>query len=637
MEHSPDAVAGVTVGVALAAGMVAQALARHIRLPGIVVLLGTGVLLGPDLLGVVRPGELGEALHVLVGFAVAVILFEGGLNMDLRRLRQEAAVIRRLITIGALITGAGGTVAAHYLLGWSWQLSAAFGSLVIVTGPTVVTPLLRRIKVKHTVSTVLEAEGVLIDPIGAVIAVVTLQVIIGSSITEGLVAVGTRLGFGLAAGLIGGALLAVMLRFERVVPEGLENVFTLSLVLALFQISNWFLPESGVMTVTAAGMVVGNVPTKVQRDLAEFKEQLTVMLIGMLFILLAADVRLTDVSALGVGGAATVAALMLLVRPVNIAVCTIGTGMTLRERAFLSWIAPRGVVAAAVATLFSQAFDAAGIPGGKPLQALVFMVIAGTVVIQGLTGGAVASLLGLRRPDHEGWAILGANEVGLALGRLLRMSGEEVIFIDSNPAACSDAEEAGFAVVYGNVIRDRTLQRARLEDRAACIAVTPNEEVNLLFASAALSRFSVPRVSVGLDLDHAGVNPEIARSRGASVLFGVPRDINMWSVRMRRGGAGLESWRLDEKPWSSGDADEPGPFDFPRSLILPLVVQRGNTAHEVFDDREFRKGDVLHLALDLAQRDQAHDWLVDRGWALVEELDLESPVAGVRDENGETS
>jgi NhaP-type Na+/H+ or K+/H+ antiporter len=620
LEHHPDSNAAVVVALALAAGMVAQVLARHVRLPGIVLLLTAGVLLGPDVVGVVNPADLGPALHTLVGFAVAVILFEGGMNLNLKRLRREAAVIRSLLTIGAAITAVGSTLAALYFMQWDWRLAVAFGTLVIVTGPTVVTPILRRVKVKHTVATVIEAEGVLIDAIGAVLAVVTLQVIIGSSIgeggmgvTAGLLSIVERLGFGLVFGLIGGYVIALLLRIEKAVPEGLENVF-------------------GVMTVTAAGMVVGNFRTLVHRDLIEFKEQLTVMLIGMLFVLLAADVRLAEVQALGLPGVLTVATLILIVRPLNIFISTLGSNLTLREKVFLSWLAPRGVVAAAIATLFAQSFTAAGIPGGKQLQAIVFLVIAVTVVVQGLSAGMVAQFLGLRRPSNEGYAILGANEMGLVMGRLLRMSGEEVLFIDSSPRACQQAEEDGFRVIFGNVIHERTLQRAQLDSRAACVAATSNEEVNLLFARTATREFKVPRVYVACRRDRAVVNTSIILKSGAEVLFGMPRDLDMWSVRLRRGNAVLETWRLEGKSQKSDPeaGRAAGPFGFPRKWLLPMVMQRSSAVFPVSTGRDIRKNDVVHFAVFAEEREQAHVWLRENEWVHIEELNAAAPVIGAR-------
>ncbi|HEX2223020.1 MAG TPA: cation:proton antiporter, partial [Thermoanaerobaculia bacterium] len=318
----------LTIALALAAGMIAQVLARHLRIPGIVLLLASGVLLGPDGLGVVRPGTLGHSLHDLVGFAVAVILFDGGMNLNLGRLRREARSIRQLVTAGAVVTAAGGALAARWILGWDWTLAVLFGTLVIVTGPTVITPLLRRIKVKERVATVLEAEGVLGDAVGAIIAVVTLEVVLspaGPSLATGAWDLASRLGFGALLGAVAGLVLAALLRFQRLIPDGLESVFTLAAVVALFQGSNALMAESGILSVIMAGLVVGNARAHVVNELREFKEQLTILLVGLLFVLLAADIRLAEVYALGWPGLFTVLALMLLVRPANVLVGTFGS------------------------------------------------------------------------------------------------------------------------------------------------------------------------------------------------------------------------------------------------------------------------------------------------------------------------
>ncbi|HYG62740.1 MAG TPA: cation:proton antiporter, partial [Thermoanaerobaculia bacterium] len=334
MEASAFNDPALTIAIALAAGMLAQVAARHLRMPGIVLLLATGVLLGPDLLGVIRPGTLGTSLQDLVGFAVAVILFEGGMNLNLGRLRREARSIRQLVTLGALVTAAGGAVAARLLMGWEWPTAVLFGTLVMVTGPTVITPLLRRLKIKTRVATVLEAEGVLADAIGAVAAVVALEVVISpaGSLAHGAWDLVARLGFGALLGVLGGVAAAALLRFEKVVPEGLESVLTLSIAVALFQGSNAILGETGIVAVVVAGMVVGNAHSHFLAEMREFKEQVSVMLIGLLFVLLAADVRVSQVVSLGWAGVATVLALMLVVRPLNILVGTLGSDLTARER-----------------------------------------------------------------------------------------------------------------------------------------------------------------------------------------------------------------------------------------------------------------------------------------------------------------
>lgn len=606
----------LTVALALAAGVIAQSVARHLRVPGIVVLLAVGVVLGPDVAGLIQPDGLGPALLTLVGFAVAVILFEGGMNLNLRRLRREARSIRQLVTLGALVTAVGGTLAAKLILGWSWRPSVLFGTLVIVTGPTVITPLLRRIKVQRSVATVLEAEGVLIDAVGAIVAIVALEVALspsGASLAKGVLAVVSRLGFGVVFGLVGGLLLALVLRFRNLVPEGLENVFTLSLVLALYQGSNAILTESGIASVTIAGLVVGNARSHVQKDLLEFKEQLTVLLIGMLFVLLAADVRLAEVRALGVRGLLTVAALMLVVRPLNVVAGTWGTDLNWRQKAFMGWIGPRGIVAAAVASLFAVELERHGLEGGGALRAMVFLVIAVTVVVSGLTGGLAARALGLKRPTDQGWVILGANEVGRLLGGVLKDAGEEVLVIDANPDACNVTQASGLRCLYGNALEERTLQRAEIDIRAGVVALTPNEEVNLLFAQKARREGGLRRLSVALKTGQEGVTRQMVHDAGVAVLFGGPEDVQVWIGRLRRDAVIPQRWRLGREP-DEEEAASPGPSDEVEGALLPIAYRRGGRGWPVTDATRLKKGDEATWLVYAERAEAGRRWLEQRGW-----------------------
>lgn len=622
MDHSAFADPALTIALALIAGMIAQSLAQHLKIPGIVLLLATGVLLGPDMLGMVRPGTLGASLQTLVGFAVAVILFEGGMNLNLARLRREARSIRQLATVGALVTAAGAAGVARLILDWDWVTAILFGTLVMVTGPTVITPLLRRIKVTPKVATVLEAEGVLVDAIGAIVAVVALEVVISpaGSLVSGAWHAISRLGFGALLGVAGGLGLAALLGREKLVPEGLESVFTLASAVALFQASNVAMPESGIVTVVMAGLVVGNAPAHVVPELREFKEQLTVMLIGLLFVLLAADVRVVEVTSLGWAGLGAVLALMLVVRPLNIFAGTFGTDLTLREKAFLSWLAPRGIVAAAVSSLFAQTLEEEGIAGGAELQAMVFLVIAVTVVVQGITGGAVAAWLGVRRPSNTGYVILGANDLGRALGRALRDGGEEVIFIDSNPDACRQAEQEGFRALHGSGLEEKVQLRAELDTRAGCLGVTSNEEVNLLFARRARKDFKVPRVWVAVRREHLGVTEKTVERLGARVLFGEPQNLGLWTLRLERGMARVERWRRDGKDSVGGELIRKD-LD---NLLLPLAVLRGRKVFPMDEEATFRRGDHLYVAVLGEAETEARLWLRDHGWKPEEEVAAEA-------------
>ncbi len=605
-----------TVALALGAGMSCQTLAHHLRVPGIVLLLLAGVLLGPEGLALLDPGLLGSGLHTMVGLSVAVILFEGGLSLNLRQLQRSAAVIRRLITYGALLTAGGACLVARFSLGWDWRVCALFGTLVIVTGPTVVTPLLRRFRLNRAVSTVLEAEGVLIDPVGAICAVVALELVLSSATSSnlgaGLLDVLGRMGFGFVMGLAGGLLLGLLLRGDKLVPPALRNVFTLSLVLTLFELCNAVRPESGIMGVTVAGLVVGNMKTHLERELREFKEQLTVMLIGMLFILLAADVRLEDVINLGYGGALCVALLMFAVRPLSVGFCTLGSKLTGRERLFMCWLAPRGVVAAAVAALFAQRLAAAGFVEGTALSALVFLVIALTVSIQGLSGAWVAGRLGVRRPQNSGWMLLGANPVARALATLLQEAGEDVVLVDVTAADCHAAEEEGLPVVFGNAHDERIQSQADLGGRKGFLAVTGNEGINLLHAQFVRDHFKKSELYVTLQRGTVGVGPDQVHAAGARVLFGGPADIALWSHHLSQKAAAMECWSFPSAGAETfvGDSET-------ASGMLPLILVRAGLTLPYADGLTLQEDDRVVFAVEVARASEVRHVLQAAGWSPV--------------------
>jgi len=589
----------------MALGMLSQVIASKIYLPGIVVLLASGVLFGPDGFNWVRPESLGPALNIIVGFAVAVILFEGGMNLRLSRIKRERNAIRGLITIGAFATFAGGVILTLVLLNWDLRTSILFGTLIIVTGPTVISPLLKRIRIHHGVSTVLEAEGILLDAIGAIVAVVALEIAIspsGLSLIKGVYHIISRLAIGAILGVAGGYLLTLLFQIRRLIPEGLENVFILSWVFALFQISNAASPESGIAAVTIAGMTIGNSNTYIHRELLEFKEQLTVLMIGMLFILLAADVRIADIQALGLPGLMTVLLLMFAIRPASVFASTIHADLDVKHKLLLSWIAPRGIVAAAVASLFAYELNLHGYDGTQ-LRALVFLLITITVLSAGLTGGWAASILDLKRKSDSGWIILGAHEVARLLARLLKQGGHEIICIDENPKLCRLAENEGIKVFYGNALGDRTLQRAEPDSRKGIIALSGNEEVNFIFSQRAKHLGKNMTILTGIKQKDEGITSKMVENTGGRIPFGRPVDMDLWSAWIRKGQTRYSSFELSEKTQ----------IDFTDTsitgIILPIVSSRNNTVIPVDDQLKIRKGDSITFLINTQKESEAKSWL----------------------------
>jgi NhaP-type Na+/H+ or K+/H+ antiporter len=602
----------LVVALALGFGVLAQTLAKALRVPGIVLLLGTGLVLGPDGIGWIQPGVLGRGLYALVSLSVAVILFEGALNLDLKRLRREGRTIRALVTSGALITWVGGALAARFVLGWSWQLSILFGAMVIVTGPTVIGPLLRGLRVKPSVATVLEAEGVLIDPVGAILAAITLEAVLApdaESLAAHVVGLLPRLALGASAGAAGGALMALVLRHPRLRPEGLESLFVLAGVLVTYAICNAVVSESGILAVVAAGVTLANLPTRIPEELREFKGYLTEGFIGLLFVLLAADVGFQELEALGEPGLLTVAALILVVRPIEIFACTWGSSLGWRERTFLAWLAPRGIVAAAIASLGAAALAERGEPGGDELRAMVFLTIAVTVVVLGGLGGLVARLLGVRAPARNAFILLGAEPVGFTLAEELRRGGRDVTLIDSNPDHCREAEETGWPVVFGNALEERTLARARPEQALAVVGLTANESVNHLFASEATDRMGVPQAYVALERRKSSVPRQMLDRHGIHVAFDGPRDLERWNVRFRHGLASLGRFRFEET-----EGTDEAPVRVSADPYLILAVERGGKVEPMRQDFVPKPGDGATIAVLEERADEARAALAAIGW-----------------------
>ncbi|MEO8195500.1 MAG: cation:proton antiporter [Thermoanaerobaculia bacterium] len=610
MDFTIPATPAFHIGLAFLLGMVGQVLARHLRVPGIVVLLALGVAMGPDGLAWLLPETLGAALPQLVSFAVAIILFEGALALDLRAVWHQAPAIRRLVTVGAVVTATAAALAVHLILGWEGPLAVLFGALVVVTGPTVIQPILRRIRVLPRVATILEGEAILGDAIGATLAVVALELSVSHApelLARSGWALAERLTVGLLLGLLAGALVALAVRYERLVPPEARNALAFAIVVGFYQIGDAWRNESGILVAIAAGLLVGNLPGRKERRLHEFKEELTTLLLGLIFVLLAADVRLAEIADLGWKGAAVVALLMFVVRPLDVAISTSGCGLERRERAFLAWLAPRGIVAAAIASHAADVLRHDGISGGAELRALVFLVIAVTVTLQGLSAGPVARALGVAKPPRTGWAILGANGLGLTLAERLART-EEVVMIDVAPERCRQARDSGLRVVEANALEETTFGLDEIEARLRFVGATPNEEVNFIFARRARELLKAQEVWVGLRLDHSAIHPEMVEEIRGHVLFGRERRLGLWASRIETGLVEIETR-------SAGENAAPPPADAgPGADLLPLVRRRQGVSTPYSDALAPKPGDEVDFAILRSRLAEVRAALDAAGW-----------------------
>lgn len=485
--------------LAVAFGMACQAVALRFALPSIVLLFGVGVIIGPDVLGLLDPHVFGGARTDLVSLAVTVILFEGGLALRIEDLRQQQRSLTRLLTLGSAISMIVGTTAAHWVLDLPWSTAALYGSLMIVTGPTVVTPLLSRLTVDRRLRELLISEGVLNDPIGAIIAIVVLEYVVGR---HGVWATGSlvlgRLVLGAGIGVAAGVAMSIVLR-RRWIAEDLWNPVVLASVLLAATAASRLSAEAGLMTAVTQGVVMANAGVRELRRLRRFNEEITIVLLSFIFILLAADLPLADVRDLGWGSLLVVAILVWVGRPLAVFACTAGSEMTLNQRAFLSWICPRGIVAASVGGLFRILLDDAGVAGGHALEALVFVTVALTVAVQGLTIHPVARLLDVDLPAVSGTIIVGAHRFGRLLAKILTAYDRQVVLIDRNRALCQAAQAEGLPVYNGDALSVEALEEAGARYVDAFLTVTTNPELNTLIADRIRNNFRVERTLIVVD------------------------------------------------------------------------------------------------------------------------------------------
>jgi len=575
------------------AGIGAQVLAEFLKAPGIVFLLLFGILLGPSVLGLLYPDRLGVGLEVIVSLLVAIILFEGGFNLQLRDLGRVSGSLRNLVTIGTFITLIGGGMAAHWLSEFPWAIAFLYASLVVVTGPTVINPLLRQVKVDRRVATLLEGEGVLIDPVGAILAVVVLNILLSGN-TEPIIVASSllvRLGIGSGIGIIGGWLLGQLLKRSQFLSDDLKTLVVLAGLWGLFGSAQMIQNESGLMATVAAGIVLRASSLPEERLVKRFKGQLSILAVSVLFILLAADLSIPGVMALGWGGVWTVLALMFVVRPLNIWVCTWNSGLSWRQKLFLCWIAPRGIVSASVASLFAILLTQRGINGGDSIKALVFLTIILTVVSQALTAQWIANLLRINSKAATGLVIAGCNPLSVLIARIFAAKGEAVVLIDTSPDAKEQAEQENLPVFISSALDTDVLERAGLASKGTFLAMTKNSEVNLVLAQRAIEEFEPPHVLAVFPSDRqVGTAPlKVAQA------FAAQFSVKTWNQYLADGAVKLGETELTEDTIDAQQTDIKARIQ--AGDLVPLIMERANQLRIAMVEEDWQPGDRLFYLL----------------------------------------
>ncbi|HBC3855673.1 TPA: sodium:proton antiporter [Vibrio parahaemolyticus] len=474
-------------------GLGCQWLAWRLRLPAILFLLLAGLIVGPFMQWL-KPDEiLGNLLFPLVSLAVAVILFEGSLTLNFKEIRGVSGSVWSIVSIGAIISWAATSVATHYFLGFTWELAMLFGSLTVVTGPTVIVPLLRTVRPNSTLANILRWEGILIDPLGALFVVMVYEFIVSHSAVNSMEVFGTIIAVGVILGVASGAAVATVLR-RAWLPEYLQPFAVLMVVLGVFSVSNHIESEAGLLTVTVMGMWLANAKDINIQQILHFKEHLTILLITGLFIFLAARISLDDFAALGSGALLLFVFMQLVSRPLSIFLSTMRSNLNLKDKLFLSWVAPRGIVAASISSLFAIKLTEYGVDEASLLVPMTFMVIIGTVVLQSATARPMAVALGVAEPAPRGFLLIGANRVAREIGQALARYDRRVLMTDSNWEYISQVRMMGLDYYYGNPISSHADDNLNMIGIGQVVALTPDQHFNIMACMQFVDEFGEDKV-----------------------------------------------------------------------------------------------------------------------------------------------
>ncbi len=530
----------IAIAAVGALGGLCQWLAWKFKLPSILFLLTAGILVGP-IFGVLDPDAfLGDLLFPIVSIFVAIILFEGGLTLKFKDIKGHGRVVRRLISVGVILTWALIAIAVHYLFDMPWSLALVFGSITVVSGPTVVKPLLRAVRPSDKVGHILHWEGILIDPIGVFLALLVFSFVVLDAPDLGLAHISIILvkliviggGIGLAAG----AATALVLR-RYLVPDYLVNVLTLITVVCAFVLAETLQHESGLLAVTLMGVWLANARGLHVDEILHFKEDLSVMLISSLFILLASRVDIGVIPQYGWQILILLIVIQLVIRPLNAWICTMGSGLSYSERAFIGWLSPRGIVAAAVSSVFVLRLQELDIPMAELLVPLTFSVIIGTVVFQSLTAKPLADKLGISNPEPNGVLFIGANDIAIQLATALHEQSISVMLSDSSWRNVSLARQAGLPAYHGNATSGHASENLDLQGIGKMVAVSSNRDTNALAGMHFRQEFGSNAVFTleGTSEDEAYERFDTANRNRANPLFDASLSYSGLSKRLRDG------------------------------------------------------------------------------------------------------
>jgi len=573
----------------------AQIVSARIRLPSIVLWLIAGMLLGPFGLHLLHVESVREAIPTLIELSLAVIMFEGGLNLNLRALKQQGWTVGRLLIFGPLFTVMLGGGLLHVVSGMNWEMSLLFGSLVAVGGPTVIIPIVRQTRMDRKLRHILTGEAMLIDAIGAILAIVMLQVILTTGLEFNVIAKNllTKFFIGATVGWFGGWLISRTLYRDWLKDTELRPTATLAAVWGIFLLADYLSAQAGLLAVLVSGAMLQheNLPD-IQR-LRHFKGSLSLLLVSVLFVLLAANLNLGILADNMGTGILIFLVLACIARPLAVIFSTLGSELTLPQKKYLACMAPRGVVAAAITALFSLILKDHGIPGGEVLEALVYIIIILSVLVYGILATPLSRRLKVEGTGDRSILIIGGGQIGAELGRTLGET-REVRFLDMNAEVVNTLQHSGYTAVRGNALDPLYMEIVHAEEVGTIVVMTGSSDHNLLIAQLARNEFHVQEIYVALQENDETKHARTIHQLQAKRLFAKPYTFTYWNDQANRKRLIYEIFSVEE---ASGLIDQRiADTRIPHGVQLMSIIRDG-VSYLPHDDFHLQAGDEIKMLM----------------------------------------
>lgn len=578
-----------TLSISIFLGMLAQFLALRLKIPGIILLMGFGILAGPEVFGFLQTDQIPEVTAALIAVGVAIILFEGGMTLNLADLKLAPKAIFNIILFGPIITMVVIAVSIHYLLGINWEISFLAGSILVVSGPTVIAPLLAKVRVAKKLKEILTWESIIVDAIGAIMMVVVLHFIISESDTH-LQTLGYFLGriaVGIVVGYLTGKFLVYLVPRKLIIHEHL-SLTILSIVIFTYWVSNHFASEAGLLTATIAGLMLGQFKHPAIEKVREFKEGLSTLIISILFILLSSRIDLSNITRYGDKIVLVVLAVLFVARPLMIFLTTMGTSLNNREKLFLTWVAPRGIIAAATASLFTIILAEHHFPQAEALETIVFLIIISTVVLQGLTISPIANLLKVNALPRDGFLLVGTHPFSIAIAKHFQEIGIPVKLVDNDATFLVEAQQQGLDVHECNIMDEETLEELGLERFGTMLALTDNDQTNTLVCRLGRKLFGMENAYQVINTFMSDITDDVLLNFEGKLAFDMKLSVSTLNEKLSSGRLAVQRYTLEKER----DGYVP-----PEDMLLPLFFVDKGQVVVAENDEKILSHDMIALQL----------------------------------------